>query len=304
MGNKPHQNIESYINTWKEVAINQMVSHGIPASITLSQGILESGFGNSKLAVQANNHFGIKCHDWTGETFLKDDDKRNECFRKYKSAAHSFEDHSQFLTGRSRYAFLFDLDQTDYKGWAKGLKKAGYATNPKYPKKLIELIKMYDLDQYDKDIETQLIVQSTPADQEANNEIEIVKEETTHVQSAAKFFQSHEVHKNPNRTKYIVAGKHDTFYQISKEFAVSLRQLNKWNDFPPMKDVLAKGDKIYIMRKRKSTKSDQVRLEINQNKPLWEIAQDHGIQLKALASLNHITSPDIALQKGDVVYLK
>jgi flagellum-specific peptidoglycan hydrolase FlgJ len=101
-----------------------MVSHGIPASITLSQGILESGFGNSKLAVQANNHFGIKCHDWTGETFLKDDDKRNECFRKYKSAAHSFEDHSQFLTGRSRYAFLFELDQTDYKSWAKGLKKA------------------------------------------------------------------------------------------------------------------------------------------------------------------------------------
>jgi len=299
MGNKPHQNIESYINTWKEVAINQMVSHGIPASITLSQGILESGFGNSKLAVQANNHFGIKCHDWTGETFLKDDDKRNECFRKYKSAAHSFEDHSQFLTGRSRYAFLFELDQTDYKSWAKGLKKAGYATNPKYPKKLIELIELYDLDQYNTATKQSLIVQATPADRQKSKSNAVAA-----TQKAEKFFQSHKVYKNPNRTKYIVAGEHDTFYQISKEFAVSLRQLNKWNDFPPMKDVLAKGDKIYIMRKRKSTKSDQVRLEINQNKPLWEIAQDHGIQLKALASLNHITSPDIALQKGDVVYLK
>jgi LysM repeat protein len=161
------------------------------------------------------------------------------------------------------------------------------------------LIELYDLDQYNTATKQSLIVQATPADRQKSKSNAVAA-----TQKAEKFFQSHKVYKNPNRTKYIVAGEHDTFYQISKEFAVSLRQLNKWNDFPPMKDVLAKGDKIYIMRKRKSTKSDQVRLEINQNKPLWEIAQDHGIQLKALASLNHITSPDIALQKGDVVYLK
>src|SRR5690554_3598172 len=161
-GNTPKISLEKYIETWKDVAISLMHSHGVPASITLAQGILESGFGNSDLAVKANNHFGIKCHDWKGESFLKDDDKRNECFRKYKNAAQSFEDHSHFLTGRSRYAFLFDLDVTDYKGWAKGLKQAGYATNPSYDKRLIDLIERYDLDQYDKYSFNDLIVNQEP----------------------------------------------------------------------------------------------------------------------------------------------
>src|SRR5690554_2510023 len=161
-GNTPKISLEKYIETWKDVAISQMHSHGVPASITLAQGILESGFGNSDLAVKANNHFGIKCHDWKGESFLKDDDKRNECFRKYKNAAQSFEDHSHFLTGRSRYAFLFDLDVTNYKGWAKGLKQAGYATNPSYDKRLIDLIERYDLDQYDKYSFDDLIVNQEP----------------------------------------------------------------------------------------------------------------------------------------------
>src|SRR5690554_4034016 len=117
-----------YVEKWKDVAIFQMVEYRIPASITLAQGILESGSGNSMLATRANNHFGIKCHDWTGKKFYQDDDAKNECFRKYKNAAESFDDHSEFLTSRSRYASLFDLKTTDYKGWAKGLKAAGYAT--------------------------------------------------------------------------------------------------------------------------------------------------------------------------------
>ena len=137
---------DDYINQWKDVAVEQMHEYGIPASITMAQGILESSYGNSMLATKANNHFGIKCHDWDGASVFKDDDKKNECFRKYNNARESFKDHSIFLSSRSRYSFLFELSTTDYKGWAKGLKKAGYATNPKYPKLLIELLERFEFD--------------------------------------------------------------------------------------------------------------------------------------------------------------
>lgn len=139
---------EEYIALYKDAAIHQMRKYGIPASITLAQGILESSNGNSPLARDANNHFGIKCHDWNGKTYYYDDDKPNECFRRYSSAEASYKDHAEFLKAR-RYASLFDLRRDDYKGWAKGLKKAGYATNPKYPQLLINLIERYNLDKYD-----------------------------------------------------------------------------------------------------------------------------------------------------------
>ena len=138
-----------FIKKYKDIAIQEMDRTGIPASIKLAQGILESGCGRSELSLNANNHFGIKCHDWTGPSVKKDDDRRNECFRKYKSPEQSWIDHSNFLTTRSRYAFLFDLSKTDYKGWAKGLKKAGYATAPDYAQKLIRIIeeeKLYEFD--------------------------------------------------------------------------------------------------------------------------------------------------------------
>lgn len=139
-----------YIGTYKDIAIQKMVEYKIPASITLAQGILESGNGLSELTRKANNHFGIKCHkSWTGKKVYHDDDRRNECFRKYPSAEGSFNDHSLFLTSRGRYEFLFDLDPDDYKGWAKGLKKAGYATDRKYPKKLISFIENFELYRYD-----------------------------------------------------------------------------------------------------------------------------------------------------------
>ena len=142
---------EEYIEMYKDDAIREMLKSGVPASITLAQGILESGNGNSPLAVYAKNHFGVKCHKgWTGESMRLDDDEKNECFRKYETVYESFKDHSDFLVTRSRYAFLFDLKITDYKGWAKGLKKAGYATNPNYPSLLIDLIEKYELYNYDK----------------------------------------------------------------------------------------------------------------------------------------------------------
>lgn len=140
-----------YVERFKDIAIEEMMKTGIPASITLAQGMLESASGNSTLAREANNHFGIKCHSgWTGKTILKDDDAAGECFRYYNSAEESYRDHSEFLK-RSHYAFLFDLDRDDYKGWAKGLKKAGYATNPRYPELLISLVERYGLDRYDKE---------------------------------------------------------------------------------------------------------------------------------------------------------
>lgn len=144
-----------YIEKYAELAVSEMQEFGIPASITLSQGILESGNGESYLATQGKNHFGIKCHGWKGEEIFADDDAENECFRKYKRVKQSYRDHSEFLTTNSRYSSLFDLKITDYKGWAKGLKKAGYATSPTYADKLISLIERYDLQRFDKGISGQ-----------------------------------------------------------------------------------------------------------------------------------------------------
>lgn len=313
LGNNSDKSLEKYIETWKDVAMNQMLTHGIPASITLSQGILESGFGNSKLAVEANNHFGIKCHDWKGDTYLKDDDKKNECFRKYNDASQSFEDHSTFLTSRSRYSSLFELEVTDYKSWAKGLKDAGYATNPQYPKRLIDIIERYNLDQYDVLATSDWIVDNNNSAKKPVNEITIpsgsevqkVKNKkfnrfkNNHGTTKAVIKGKHTVHTNENRTKYIIAGDHDTFYLIAKEFGYSLRQLNRWNDFPANKDVLKKGDKVYIMRKRKKIKSNVVHNDIKQNKKLWEISQEHGIQLKSLLELNNENSPNMAMSKSE-----
>jgi len=142
---------ENYISKYSSAAVAEMERYGIPASITLAQGILESGNGESRLAVKGKNHFGIKCHsNWNGKTIIEDDDEKGECFRKYSKVSDSYRDHSLFLTERGRYSFLFEYKKTDYKKWAKGLKKAGYATNPKYPKLLIDLIERYDLSRFDK----------------------------------------------------------------------------------------------------------------------------------------------------------
>ena len=143
-------NTSEYIEYFKDIAMQEMIDYGIPASITLAQGILESGSGKGRLAIEANNHFGIKCHKWDGDKIFHDDDKKNECFRKYKNPQTSFRDHSVFLTTRSRYEFLFDFKIDDYVSWSEGLKKAGYATDPNYPQKLINIIERYKLYEYDK----------------------------------------------------------------------------------------------------------------------------------------------------------
>lgn len=291
---------EEYIKTWKDVAINQMVIYQIPASITLAQGILESGSGNSLLATKANNHFGIKCHNWQGKTFHKDDDLPNECFRKYNDASESYLDHSKFLTERVRYAFLFNLEITDFKKWAKGLKQAGYATSPTYATRLIYLIEKYNLDQFDKDVHHDLIAKNGSGVKEKDYAASIPSFTNSNQSNNVK----HQVFVNKNRTKYIVAGAHDTFYLIAREFELNLNQMNRWNDFPPTKDVLKKGDKVYIMRKKKKSGSTQKRIEIAPNQTLWDISQEYGIQMKTILEKNQLSSPDIAMNVGDIVYLK
>lgn len=304
--NAQHTTVEEYIKKWEDVAVKQMIEHGIPASITMAQGILESGYGNSMLALKANNHFGIKCHEWEGARVFKDDDKKDECFRKYDNASASFEDHSAFLTGRSRYAFLFDYDRTDYKAWAKGLKKAGYATNPKYPKLLIELVEKHELYKLDERIDFE---KHEPLEKNMKSEepsLALINTRTPKVSPEEKlvFSNNHDVFVNENRTKYVVAKTGDTFYQLAKEFGFHLRQLNKWNDFPKTKDVLVEGDIVYIMPKRKKSKNGSERVEVEDNQELWEISQTHGIKLKSLMQLNNISSPNLEMSKGDIVFLK
>ena len=197
---------EEYIDLYKDIAIEEMNDFHIPASITLAQGILESGNGNSSLARKANNHFGIKCHKgWNGKTFHMDDDAKNECFRKYPSPYESFKDHSIFLSTRNRYSFLFDLEINDYKGWANGLKQAGYATNPRYPQLLIKLIEEHHLYHYDKPYTGQKITVS----EQNNKQVTASPEDFTAITIGAG---NREIYEN-NGVKFIRAKKGDTYYQ-------------------------------------------------------------------------------------------
>ncbi len=189
---------EAYIETYKAVAQKEMTLYNIPASITLAQGILESASGKGRLSVEANNHFGIKCHTWTGAKIYHDDDKKGECFRKYNSAKYSFRDHSLFLSSRKRYAGLFDLNISNYKAWARGLKAAGYATDRKYPQKLISLIERYELYKYD--------------------------DEVLGLNSSRRKFTSED-----SIQEHVVA-KGDTLYNISKRYNTTVKALQNANN--------------------------------------------------------------------------
>ena len=258
-----------YIEMWKDEAIHQMHIYGIPASITLAQGILESAHGNSELAKYGNNHFGIKCHNWTGPTMTKDDDHKDDCFRKYTSAMESFKDHSEFLSKRGRYEFLFDYNATDYKSWAKGLKKAGYATNPKYANLLIALIEGSDLSQYDK-------VTGVPTNKPTTIPI---------ARGVKRAPNMHQIGIHENKIKYIVVKKGDTFWKIAKEFDMGLWQLYKYNDLSK-KDILIAGDVVFLQPKKNRAKSKKYR--IKNGDTLRSISQDYGIKLKSLCKKNNL----------------
>lgn len=212
--------VNGYIAQYNSVAMSNMKTYGIPASIILAQGILESGAGQSDLATNANNHFGIKCHnDWTGDKVYKDDDSANECFRKYNQASESYKDHAMVLTGKKRYSNLFTLRKGDYKAWAKGLREAGYATDPKYPEKLIGYIELYNLHEYDTKVlgknskkeETKVLVQDDFGTDQAN---------------------LYEIQKG------------DTFYSVSKKFNLSVDELKQKNNLT--ENTLSIGQKLIV----------------------------------------------------------
>ncbi|MBQ0085327.1 MAG: glucosaminidase domain-containing protein [Prevotella sp.] len=270
---KPYQD---YIAKYSKVAIQQMKKYHIPASITMAQAVLESGAGRSRLARVANNHFGIKCGgDWQGRQSYHDDDLPNECFRYYDDPLESYEDHSLFLTGKRRYASLFNLKITDYRGWAHGLKKAGYATNPSYAHSLIKLIEDYELwklDNGDYD---------DPA--------------------LKKFFSSgsnRQIFFN-NKNYYIKVRANDTFKSLSKEFDISARKLAKYNE-RNKHDVLVPGEILYLKKKQKKAEKKYKKIPhiVQAGESMYSIAQRYGIRLKSLYKLNKL-SPDYIIQPGD-----
>lgn len=272
---------QAYIDQYKDLAIEQMLKYNIPASITLSQGLLESGAGRSWLTKSSNNHFGIKCHGWTGRRVFHDDDERGECFRAYDNPRQSFEDHSRFLATQSRYARLFNYSRTDYKSWARGLKQCGYATNPQYASKLIKIIELYNLNQYDKAKKfDQFMVKHSTEDG-------VAPDGNFHVIKAY------------NKNYYVIARKGDSFQSLSKELCIGKRKLAKYNE-RSYKEELAAGDVIYLKKKRKkATKEYKNRPHIVQiGESMYLISQKYGIRLSSLYKKNHL-SPDYQIKVGD-----
>lgn len=300
---------QDYIDTYKDLAIKEMKRVGIPASITLSQGMLESGNGNSKLAKKANNHFGIKCHSsWKGKSMRKDDDKKNECFRKYKNAYESYMDHSDFLTRGQRYAFLFDYKITDYKKWARGLKKAGYATSNTYASKLIRIIEDNKLYLYD-DENINLIAKKSEPKEDVKAEDKGSSTETKKQNAQLKTHGSKEdyaIHLGRqinlnNRVKYIVAKKGDNYAKLTEEFQLLRFELYRYND-AQKGDRLTKGDIVYLQPKRAKAGSKKHHL-VKGKESLRDISQKYGIKLKKLCKYNAM-SKSFKLNVGQKVKLK
>lgn len=266
---------EEYIEKYREDAIKDMIRTKVPASITLGQAMLESDCGNSKLAKNANNHFGIKCHNgWTGGTYMMDDDAKNECFRKYKSVLDSYNDHSDFLKTRSRYAFLFDLKPTDYKGWAEGLKKAGYATSPTYPRDLIKIIednKLYELDKLNKvpEKEVKVVRKDAPAKPNLTN--------TPPLNTSTRQILLN------NDVKYVVALKGDSYFKIAKALDMNTGQLIDYNEVDKNSNP-KEGQIVYLQPKRRSAEVEFHTVKAGET--MYSISQLYGIKLKFLYSKN------------------
>ena len=281
---KWNQTYQLYINQYKDLAIREMLQYRIPASITLAQAVFESGAGRSRLAMLGNNHFGIKCHDWTGRTIAEDDDALGECFRAYDHPLQSFEDHSKFLVSSSRYRKLFSLSMQDYRGWAHGLKACGYATNPRYAHKLIELIELYKLYVYDsaRSYDHAMVEYS-------GNQTVVNQAKPLH--PIAIF----------NKNYYIRARRGDTFKLIGEEIGVSYKKIAKYNE-RDKDDTLTEGEIIFLKKKRKKApKAFKNRPHVvKDGESLYIIAQIYGMRLSSLYKLNDFT-PDHTIHVGDVV---
>ena len=269
-----------YIKRYAPLAVEQMKEYKIPASITLAQGLLESGAGQSTLARKSNNHFGIKCHsDWRGRRVYHDDDAKGECFRAYRHPKDSYEDHSLFLKRGARYAFLFKLKITDYKGWARGLKKAGYATDPSYANRLITIIEDYDLYKYDrKGVYSERKLKKNPW-----------------------LMSPHQVY-IANDIAYVVARNGDTFKDLGNEFDISWKKLVKYNDL--QRDyTLMEGDIIYLKSKKKKASKPYTVYVVKDGDSMHGISQKYGIRLKNLYKMNR-KDGDYVPEVGDRLRLR
>lgn len=275
---------QDYFDKYKDLAIEQMQKYQIPASITLAQGVFESGAGMSPLAKYSNNHFGIKCSSgWNGRKTYHTDDAPNECFREYNSARDSYEDHSSFLRRGPRYQFLFKLDITDYRGWALGLSRAGYATDPSYANRLIAIIEQYELYQYDRS-----------ANLSRHERHRRSKEENLPI-------YKHDVCL-ANNLVYIVARSGDTFESLSDEFGISVRRLVKYNDL--QKDyTLQAGDIVYLHKKKKYAAKGSILRIVKDGDSMHRVSQIYGIRLKNLYKMNH-KDGDYVPMVGDILRLR
>ena len=297
---------EEYIQTYKDIAIREMKAHKIPASITLAQGLLESGAGNSALAREAKNHFGIKCHKgWEGDTYYMDDDEKNECFRKYDDVEQSFRDHSEFLCGRSRYSALFDLEITDYEGWAKGLKAAGYATNPKYAQLLIDRIKLYDLTQYDQ-IALGLLAESDvePIDPEADEYFELAysPKDKSIFPLADMTPEGRFIYEN-NGVRFVYAKEGETPESMAKTFGIKFKRFCQYNCLKhPEEVVFHSGDVVYLEKLRnKNWKAKKY--TVQEGETLRDVALRFAVKPEKILRKNGLKEGE-KLHKGQELWLR
>jgi Mannosyl-glycoprotein endo-beta-N-acetylglucosaminidase/LysM domain len=299
-----------YVNTYKALAIAEMQRSGVPAAITLAQGLHETQAGTSDLVKSSNNHFGIKCReDWKGEVVYHDDDRRGECFRSYATAADSYRDHSDFLRLSSRYAFLFTLDPADYEGWAYGLKKAGYATNMRYSQILIKLVKEYNLQQYTmiamgKMAAADEVVLTVPgmapvaAIAPASSEATRGADSTTVAAQPEVFYPEGEFTINRTKVVYVPAGT--SMLSVAGRYDIPLGRLLDFNDMKE-EDVLVRGQLIFLQRKRRE--GSITFHVVREGEDLYGIAQAEGVRLQDLLEMNQLT-PEAQPAMGEKVYLQ
>ena len=317
--------VEDYIETYKDIAMEEMRKHKIPASITLAQGIIESGAGNSALAREAKNHFGIKCHKgWEGKTYTMDDDEKDECFRKYKKAEESYRDHSEFLTSRPRYSDLFKLDIMDYEGWAKGLKAAGYATNPSYATALINRINMNKLYLYDQLAMGQITekqfkklmngeetVPETPSKNEDSKPAPVVSVELELAYSPAdrSVFELVDMTEDKrfiyenNQVRFVFAKEGETPESISQEFGIKLKKLCKYNLITrPEEAMFHSGDIIYLEQLRKRNWKAKKHF-VEQGETVRDIALRYAVRPEKILKRNDLQEGAV-LEVGQKIKLR
>ena len=297
---EPRLTAEQYIAQFKEAAIADMKKTGVPASITMAQGMFESDYGNSALASIAKNHFGVKCHkDWGGDTYYMDDDAPNECFRKYNSVEESYDDHSNFLRTRDRYKFLFDLSISDYKGWANGLKQAGYATNPAYADKLIEIIERYNLQALDEGGTPQPIVDvKVEKNKEKKNVVnEDNKPIRVKVTPRVKMLNGLAT---INNVPFVYVEKSDSYLKISKQYKLELWQILEYNE-AEKNDILHIGDIVFLNPKK--GRAEVETYTVKEGETMYDIAQAYGVRQKKIYQMNNIV-PGTALTAGQELKMR